>query len=287
MLSINEIIHLWTAVVDEKIRASTGFEPVTSAILTGAMLYQLSYEATHWERGQFTEFISPVRNEMIRSIYLIIHIWTVVVDESEEWSSQSFLTFRHKSKWSVIVCWVLKFLRRGVDGKHCLRFGIETSDFNFLQRSVDRPKELCLILIHGVRTCSSTSVSRDWATGWPSRLLYRKLWKFIEMIRSFSTDAHAVPASTVCKAPRRYDRMKPPTREKLCCCFFWFWVEVHSSLVPRRHWISAVNGENTGSLRRETCGREAWRLGTIQEVPHIKDKRSPVQFICKHSLIQM
>ena len=23
---------------------------------TGAMLYQLSYEATHWERGQFIEF---------------------------------------------------------------------------------------------------------------------------------------------------------------------------------------------------------------------------------------
>ena len=33
-----------------------GFEPVTSAN-TGAMLYQLSYEATHWERGQFSEFI--------------------------------------------------------------------------------------------------------------------------------------------------------------------------------------------------------------------------------------
>ena len=33
----------------EKIRASTGFEPVTSANI-GAMLYQLSYEATHWER---------------------------------------------------------------------------------------------------------------------------------------------------------------------------------------------------------------------------------------------
>ena len=31
---------------------------------TGAMLYQLSYEATHWERGQFVEFISPVRSEM-------------------------------------------------------------------------------------------------------------------------------------------------------------------------------------------------------------------------------
>ena len=41
----------------KKIRASTGFEPVTSAN-TGAMLYQLSYEATHWERGQFIEFMS-------------------------------------------------------------------------------------------------------------------------------------------------------------------------------------------------------------------------------------
>ena len=35
----------------KKIRASTGFEPMTSAN-TGAMLYQLSYEATHWEQGQ-------------------------------------------------------------------------------------------------------------------------------------------------------------------------------------------------------------------------------------------
>ena len=32
---------------------------------TGAMLYQLSYEATHWERGQFIEFISPVRSEVM------------------------------------------------------------------------------------------------------------------------------------------------------------------------------------------------------------------------------
>ena len=42
---------------------------------TGAMLYQLSYEATHWERGQFIEFISPVGREMIWSIYEIIHIF--------------------------------------------------------------------------------------------------------------------------------------------------------------------------------------------------------------------
>ena len=42
---------------------------------SGAMLYQLSYEAAHWERGQFIEFISPVRSEMMWSIYEIIHIF--------------------------------------------------------------------------------------------------------------------------------------------------------------------------------------------------------------------
>ena len=31
--------------------------------VAGALLYQLSYEATHWERGQFIEFMSPVRSE--------------------------------------------------------------------------------------------------------------------------------------------------------------------------------------------------------------------------------
>ena len=45
---------------------------------TGAMLYQLSYEATHWERGQFLEFMSPVRSEMMWSVYEIIHISTAV-----------------------------------------------------------------------------------------------------------------------------------------------------------------------------------------------------------------
>ena len=38
-----------------------GFNRIQTCDLrdTGAMLYQLSYEATHWERGQFIEFISP------------------------------------------------------------------------------------------------------------------------------------------------------------------------------------------------------------------------------------
>ena len=56
--------------------------------VTGALLYQLSYEATHWERGQFIEFLSPVRSEMMLNIYEIIHFWTAAVDESEKWSSQ-------------------------------------------------------------------------------------------------------------------------------------------------------------------------------------------------------
>ena len=43
-----------------------GFEPMTSVnTAAGAMLYQLSYEASHWERGQFVEFISPVRSEIM------------------------------------------------------------------------------------------------------------------------------------------------------------------------------------------------------------------------------
>ena len=44
---------------------------------TGAMLCQLSYEATHCEQGQFIEFISPVRSEMMWSIYEIIHIFAL------------------------------------------------------------------------------------------------------------------------------------------------------------------------------------------------------------------
>ena len=78
----------------------------------GAMLNQLSYEATHWERGQFIDLISSravkwcdfrfqiqifyyyalfINYNIIniyRSLHEIIHICTTVVDESEEWSSQ-------------------------------------------------------------------------------------------------------------------------------------------------------------------------------------------------------
>ena len=43
--------------------------------VTGALLYQLSYEATHWKRGQFIEFISPVRSEIISCILHITSSW--------------------------------------------------------------------------------------------------------------------------------------------------------------------------------------------------------------------
>ena len=67
-----------------------GFKEIRTRDLrdAGVMLYQLSYEATHLERGQIIEFISPVKSEMMWSIYEIIHIFE--------------LQFR--SKWSTTAC---------------------------------------------------------------------------------------------------------------------------------------------------------------------------------------
>ena len=67
---------MWMAVVDEmddhrskfcnlaagkkKPEKNQGFNGIRTRDLrnTGAMLYQLSYAATHWERGHLSEFIS-------------------------------------------------------------------------------------------------------------------------------------------------------------------------------------------------------------------------------------
>ena len=48
-------------------KKNQGFNGIRTRDLrvAGALLYQLSYEATHWERGQFIEIMSPVRNEMM------------------------------------------------------------------------------------------------------------------------------------------------------------------------------------------------------------------------------
>ena len=42
------------------LKKNQGFNEIRTRDLrdTGVMLYQLSYEATHWERGQFIELIS-------------------------------------------------------------------------------------------------------------------------------------------------------------------------------------------------------------------------------------
>ena len=52
--------------LERSLEKNQGFNGIRARDLrdTGAMLYQLSYEATHWERGQFIEFMSPVRSEM-------------------------------------------------------------------------------------------------------------------------------------------------------------------------------------------------------------------------------
>ena len=43
------------------LKKNQGFNGIRTRDLrvTGALLYQLSYEATHWERGQLIEFVSP------------------------------------------------------------------------------------------------------------------------------------------------------------------------------------------------------------------------------------
>ena len=45
---------------EEAWKKNQGFNGIRTHDLrdTGAMFYQLSYEATHWEQGQFIEFIS-------------------------------------------------------------------------------------------------------------------------------------------------------------------------------------------------------------------------------------
>ena len=54
------------------------------------MLYQLSYEATRWECGQFIELISPGRSDMMWSIYEIIQ--PRFQDLFPSWTCASFET---------------------------------------------------------------------------------------------------------------------------------------------------------------------------------------------------
>ena len=53
-------------------------EALKNQSFNGIRTRDLSYEATHWERGQFIEFISPMRSEMIynrsSNIWIISYI---------------------------------------------------------------------------------------------------------------------------------------------------------------------------------------------------------------------
>ena len=80
---------------------------------TGAMLYKLSCEATHWERDQFIDFISS-REEWndVKSLK-IIHIWTAVIDESEEWSSHWKIYCNDHSSLSTttaVQIWIISYI---------------------------------------------------------------------------------------------------------------------------------------------------------------------------------
>ena len=50
---------------------------------TGAMLYQLSYEVTHWKQGQFTEFI-PHFHLQPQLKYELFHIYFTSFHSSRE-----------------------------------------------------------------------------------------------------------------------------------------------------------------------------------------------------------
>ena len=90
-----------------------GFNGIRSRDLrvTGALLYQLSCEATHWERGQFIEFISPVSSEMmwiineifhfllIASSFQLLKLEKIYCDDHSSLSSTTAV--QKKKKWNI------------------------------------------------------------------------------------------------------------------------------------------------------------------------------------------
>ena len=85
----------------EKIRASPGFEPVTSTIPVRCCTNWAMKPHIGSEVNLLTSYLAPVRSEMMWSIYEIIHIWPAVVDESEEWYSQYIFQFKQLERRSL------------------------------------------------------------------------------------------------------------------------------------------------------------------------------------------
>ena len=125
MWSIYEIFHIWTAVVDESEewssqlifqfkqferrslkksglqRDSNPWPPRYRCDALPTELWSHTLGARSFFFSFFIEFISPGRSDMMWSIYEIIHIWTAVVDESEESSSQLIFQFKQLERRSL------------------------------------------------------------------------------------------------------------------------------------------------------------------------------------------
>ena len=83
---------------------------------TGAMLYQLSYEAIHWERGQFIEFILVIHSRHSPNVWL--H------------SSVGRSSHRYRGGHGFESCWSLDFFRLPLS--NCLNWKIYCDDHSSL-----------------------------------------------------------------------------------------------------------------------------------------------------------
>ena len=122
--SLYEIIHIWTAVVDESeewsLQLIFQFKQLERRSLKKSGLQR---DSNPWPPryrcdalptelhlcmkphiGSEVNLLSsylPVRSEIIWSLYEIIHIWTAVVDKSEELSSQLIFQFKQLERRSL------------------------------------------------------------------------------------------------------------------------------------------------------------------------------------------
>ena len=87
---------------EEAWKKNQGFNGIRTHDLrvADALLYQLSYEATHWERGQFIEFVSPVRNEMMWSIWNNSYLYYLLVCFRVQVKSVSQIKHRLYMPWT-------------------------------------------------------------------------------------------------------------------------------------------------------------------------------------------
>ena len=93
----------WKEEAWKKFRASTGFEPVTSASPVRC--------STNWAMkphiGSEVNLLSSYLPWRVKwcEVYEIIHFWTAVVDESEEWSGYFLLEEQHENFLTAVTTW--------------------------------------------------------------------------------------------------------------------------------------------------------------------------------------